>query len=928
MLLLTAPQLEERRRITGPGGALAPLHASLRAELQEVIHRGFTLPPHKARLATGAMFCPVDGGRLVFDPFSRAAHRCPACRRIHTGELHDNFWATFYQLWLAERAVHASVFATLRGDAECRRLAIAILDAYADHYLSYPNIDNVLGPTRLFFSTYLESIWLLQVCIATDLLEHLGERRLADRVRDRVISPSARLIQSLHEEKSNRQVWNNAALIAAAVVCDRPRVFEQRITGEWGIVQHMNEVLLDDGLWREGENYHQFAIRGLWYGVAIAEAQGFAFDPKALRRFEKGMSATFASQLPDFTLPSRKDSQYAVPLRQWWLAELAELGYARTPTRLLRQVLLRCYDQSAPPGRTARWRSSADSERNDPACRLTRADIGWRGLLFAVESLPEAELESLPSVNFEQQGVAVFRREPDIHVGFEHGQWGGGHGHPDRLNLTLFQGATRWLDDMGTGSYVDKSLRWYRSTLAHNAPLVDGRSQKKTDAALLCYEERGAFGWARARYVHPELGTALVRTIVVGPEYAIDELEVLEWGAASRVELPVHLAGDTALPMSARPLDGGAEPEDGFAFVDQETCVAADVEPWRGVDIGRGDADPRPGSRIAQLAASQPSVLFRARAPGPPTGGELPFYVARLDRSAARAGERTLIRTLLTWESGLEIERNDSTEIVIRSSTERHAHRRVDDQGWHVDFSAAQGRSSIDLGQCRPAPAPVKKPDPEVVLLGFLPTESESSLDLAPNAPVLRIELGKEHYRRSEPSWKQAGAPRARVTIQATRRALIVFADIDAGERVFKPGGAINPYDNDHPDTLGAGAQLYLRCAEGEYWWAAVPEIHSRKTRIRQIKALPTKKEAPLAPPSGTWSPEPRGQGYRIRLELPLPPSLRNGGEFDIDFVINETTVGRERRRGQLSITDVERHWVYLRGDGHGAKEWIRVRLS
>jgi hypothetical protein len=38
----------------------------------------------------------------------------------------------------------------------------------------------VLGPARLFFSTYLDSIWLLQVCIAVDLLATGGDRVTAD----------------------------------------------------------------------------------------------------------------------------------------------------------------------------------------------------------------------------------------------------------------------------------------------------------------------------------------------------------------------------------------------------------------------------------------------------------------------------------------------------------------------------------------------------------------------------------------------------------------------------------------------------------------------------------------------------------------------------------------------------------------------------
>ena len=87
-----------------------------------------------------------------------------------------------YQLWLAERAVHAALFYVLRGEERHGTLARTILREYAGRYLSYPNRDNVLGPTRLFFSTYLESIWLLQICIAADLLATAGDRDTASQV--------------------------------------------------------------------------------------------------------------------------------------------------------------------------------------------------------------------------------------------------------------------------------------------------------------------------------------------------------------------------------------------------------------------------------------------------------------------------------------------------------------------------------------------------------------------------------------------------------------------------------------------------------------------------------------------------------------------------------------------------------------------------
>src|SRR5439155_2039104 len=110
--------------------------------------------------------CPRDAVLLEFDPTSPHAHRCPVCGEIFTGELHYRFWIYWYQLWLAERAVHAAGFAALGfGDAYAR-FAAQLLDRYGEQYESYPNRDNVLGPTRVFFSTYLESIWLLQICLA------------------------------------------------------------------------------------------------------------------------------------------------------------------------------------------------------------------------------------------------------------------------------------------------------------------------------------------------------------------------------------------------------------------------------------------------------------------------------------------------------------------------------------------------------------------------------------------------------------------------------------------------------------------------------------------------------------------------------------------------------------------------------------------
>src|SRR6185503_2510727 len=126
---------------------------------------------------------------LGFDPWSPHEHRCPTCGAVHQGDLHHRAWVTSYQLCLAERGLHAALFHLLDGDARHATFARDLLRQYAERYLDYPNSDNVLGPTRLFFSTYLESIWLLQICIAADLMEARNPS-LAARVRDRIVEPS------------------------------------------------------------------------------------------------------------------------------------------------------------------------------------------------------------------------------------------------------------------------------------------------------------------------------------------------------------------------------------------------------------------------------------------------------------------------------------------------------------------------------------------------------------------------------------------------------------------------------------------------------------------------------------------------------------------------------------------------------------------
>jgi hypothetical protein len=75
--------------------------------------------------------CERDGVALAFDPESPRRHRCPRCGATYGGSPHYRAWITHYQLWLAERAVHAALFFALRGDERHARFSRAILEGLA-----------------------------------------------------------------------------------------------------------------------------------------------------------------------------------------------------------------------------------------------------------------------------------------------------------------------------------------------------------------------------------------------------------------------------------------------------------------------------------------------------------------------------------------------------------------------------------------------------------------------------------------------------------------------------------------------------------------------------------------------------------------------------------------------------------------------------
>ena len=912
-LLLSDEALRARSAVAH--AELAPLADSLARELRAVSERPLFIPTEKALLSREGGRCPRDGVMLDFDPFSPHQHRCPVCGELYTGEFHYRFWIYWYQLWLIERALHGALFATLGVAAdEAASFSSTVLASYADQYPGYPNRDNVLGPTRLFFSTYLESIWLLNLCIALDLLERRDPRfaELGARIRDRIIEPSAALIASYDEGASNRQVWNAAALVAANRLLGRDAEVERALFAKSGIAYHLKNGLLADGTWYEGENYHLFAHRGFWYGVTMAESLGAPLPAPLVARFQEGFVTPFLTALPDMTLPSRRDSQYAISLRQPRFAELAELGLARESgdgDPRLRGVLYRLYANDVPRRDTGRARTAADVERNLPATALSRADLGWRSLLFARPTLPALEPEALGTVLLEAQGLAVFRRERErIYVALDYGTSGGGHGHPDRLNVLLSDGPTRWLDDMGTGSYVDPSLHWYRSTLAHNAPRFDGRDQQRVDGLLLAFDETNEAGWVCAAVPEVAPDVSAMRTLVVLADYMIDDL-IWYAHAPAVIELPFHVAPSE---ISVGAVDHAEKRMSPDSF-DDVLGVAADI---RSLAVAAGETVRllmREGERGLRgfIVSSSDARLFHFTAPGAPGQSRRPMVMLRMPSTG---GER-FIRSVWSWSDCVQdiTVANNERLIIVRRRDGAEDRHTVTHDGWRIERQAGSMRRAIVLSGAAPrgARSPVPAPAPPAAQANALAIRQTLAFDLAADS-----------YRRSEESWEEAGKPTARVELRLdSRNSLVVTITVHKpGALTFVPSAAVNIYDNEAPDINGDGVQLYLVAGGKASAWVLVPEAEEEERRTVRIRAV--RDWDATRGIAASW--RRHSGGYEIEARLTLSP---DEAELALGVVVNEKPAGRERRRGQLVLGGKPGQFVYLRGDREERSELPRFAI-
>ncbi len=905
--MVSAEVLTGRREVIAQSADLQALAEHIARRNARVLQQLPSIPEVKALLSVDGGRCPADGATLRFDPWSPDAHTCPTCHTRHSGARHHRAWARLQHLWVMERAVELAALSALAdgGEPAARRSA-EILRAYGDRYFLYPNRDNVLGPSRLFFSTYLESIWILNYLSAATLLREAGwfddaTRRAVTTVADE----AANLIGDFDEGFSNRQTWNNAALCAIAVWFEDEDLATRAIQGQTGLIAHLRGYQ-EDGLWYEGENYHLFALRGMLTGTIWAAEAGVDFyaEPALVNALAKALRAPGLTALPDFTFPARKDSRFGISLAQPMYLEMWEVGLGRLGGAE-REAAQTASDLGAwlgalyatGPVHEEVFESYLHDAPVDPApTSHSRRQLSWWSLLEMLPELPASgSPTALPSVFLEGQGLAVLRIG-GRYASLECGATGGGHGHPDRLNLTLHGDGVYWLPDLGTGSYVTRELFWYRSTLAHNAPRLDGKSQPLAEAAIEGFDAVRDWGWARGRF------GPLTRTVVMGERYTLDVIELA--GREERLlELAWHFAGRGEV-------EGGrwrdAELLDEFVSrVERVETEAAPVV-----------LELTAGSRSLTAHFLFAGELLRAERPGrPDRAARETFYLQRVRARNARFVTVLEYGKRGTAVLGMRLS-GDLVEIKTPSGTERH---RFAGNEWTIE----QGGSRIGLATVRAPQQPGAMLDLEpavrptaAALRVPAPPALDGSLEGFDPAEPLLLEL-EDQYRRSEEPYSGPEDFAARVFANWDDDALYLAIVVHKQELEFRSAEAPPlRLDNEPDDIHSDGVQVYLSEASevgdgGTSWgYLVVPDPGGSAIRTRVVSDAAGDAHSVR----GAW--RRTSEGYCVTLAIAWPEGLLThvGGRVGFDVIVNEMAPGRERRVGQLAWSGGG-GWVWLRGD-------------
>jgi len=446
--------------------------------------------------------CPDDGTDL--QPVSPAEHKCPKCKKRYG----DERTVAAYRCRLHYRLEHAALqLGWAYAYTNDERFAIGvrrILLHLADAYNKYPVRQDRWGRSgwfaplggRRYVQSLDEAVGVIELAKAYDLTRAAKCWSAADaeHVERDFFRATADTLLWFNQGINNHQTWYDAGLMAIASVLGDAALVDKVLTMHGGFFDQLEHSFGDDGLWYEGTMaYQNYALQALVQTVDAGRKLGLPLHESP--RFQRLLDSSLRVTYPDGSYPAINDSD---------------------PSNF--RSFQRSYEWA--------WRTYRDPRYAQAAAWGEPKKLAE---LLGPEAKPESPFEA-KSVDLGDVGLAILRAgtgSDQTCVFFDYGPHGGGHGHYDKLNITLFSNGREWLLDPGRLSYSHKEYKtWVKHTVAHNTVVVDEHDQAPTTGKLLwlTMDDDGTTCAAECRTAYS--GVTLRRSLRLTSKLLVDLYEV------------------------------------------------------------------------------------------------------------------------------------------------------------------------------------------------------------------------------------------------------------------------------------------------------------------------------------------------------------------------------------------------------------------
>ena len=422
---------------------------------------------------------------------------------------------------IANKARYMAFAYALSGDERLARKVAEILLAYAEVYPTYP-VTRAKG--KATGSTLSESPWAINLATAYDFIYDSGALSDEDKaeIEENLFRQCAEVLRNCnHRTKGNWRSWAIAGLGVVGFCIGEREYIDEALNGyrdksgrliRYGFAQQVAESILADGIfWERSLGYHFYALNALAMlaeaarhsGVDLwhAEIEGNEEDAGAdmERRWgETGrksikmmFDAPFYYIFPDLsgaaiadsnTFHLRPSSLYEMAYRAYGDEKYAWLLNRVKPHRPRYDIDMMWFNYDLPPGRF----SLSDE-----------AHFGLNGIHKNACTL------------FPSAGYVILRQNASKDATcllMTYGRYGSGHGHPDKLHISLYSHGKIIAPDPGKLGYSNpEHLTWANQTIAHNTVTVDEVSQypQGTSDSIWAGERRGKPSVGRLIFFHP-----------------------------------------------------------------------------------------------------------------------------------------------------------------------------------------------------------------------------------------------------------------------------------------------------------------------------------------------------------------------------------------------------------------------------------------